>query len=161
MKKSIHTSFFCTTILAATLLTFSAGCSNYLHPHSAYRPVHEYATAGDIGRVTSELAAHSTVINLPDDAGLTPLHLAVLHCHTNVVALLIEDGADINRKGNGGVTSLHLAAQEGCIDGATMLLAKGAKVNPHDDKGWTPLKRAELWHKTAMIQFLREHGGTE
>jgi len=42
-----------------------------------------------------------------------------------------------------------------------MLLAKGAKINARDDKGYTPLKRAELWHQDAAAEIIRQHGGTE
>lgn len=157
MKKSLRTSSYA-LLLTGLLITFCDGC---VHEHSAYRPIHQYAKAGDAAHVAEELSAHPDQINLPDDAGLTPLHLAVLRCRTNVVGLLLSKGADVNRKGQGGPTPLHLAAQEGCIDAAKMLLAKGAKINPRDDQGRTPLVRAEQWHRDAIVQFLRQHGGTE
>lgn len=100
-------------------------------------------------------------LNLPDDAGLTPLHLAAGHCRTNVVALLLEKGAQPNSKAKGGATPLHLASQEGCADAVTMLLTGGAQVNARDDQGRTPLKRAEEWRQDATVQLLRLRGGTE
>jgi len=136
------------------------GCVLF-HKHSAYRPIHQYAIAGDAAGVAGELAKNSGDLNLPDDAGLTPLHLAALHCHTNVVALLLAKGAKVNPKGKDDATPLHLAAQEGCTDAVTMLLAKGANVNARDDQGRTPLKRAELWHRDAIAELLRQHGATE
>lgn len=136
------------------------GCVLF-HKHSAYRQIHEHAKAGDAAAVAADLSENPSNINLPDDAGLTPLHLAALHCHTNVVMLLLAKGAKINRKAKDDATPLHLAAQEGCVDAITMLLAKGAKINAQDNQGRTPLKRAELWHQNAVAELLRQRGGTE
>jgi len=162
MKISIRTSLYA-VILTAALIIFCDGCVLF-HGHSAYRDIHAYAKSGNAALAAADLDAHPEDLNLPDDGGLTPLHLAVLHCHTNVVALLLKDGADVNRKGKDNETPLHLAAQEGCIDAASMLLEKGANVNPHDHQGRTPLGRAEQWIQDTndmTAQFLRQHGGTE
>jgi ankyrin repeat protein len=96
---------------------------------------------------------------MKDDAGRTPLDLAVIHCHTNVVMLLLDNGAAINLKAAGGATPLHLAAQGTCPDMVALLLAKGAKVNARDDKRKTPLDRALEWHRDAIAELLRQHGG--
>jgi ankyrin repeat protein len=146
-------------ILFAILFAVCNGCIS--PPHSAYRPIHQFAESGDAVAVAQDLATNSSDLNLPDDAGLTPLHLAAAHCRTNVVMLLLDKGAKVNARAVGGATPLHLAAQEGCSDAVVILLEKGAKVNARDDNGNTPLKRAELWHKEATAQIIREHGGTE
>jgi ankyrin repeat protein len=146
--------------LAIVLALVCQGCVLF-HKHSAYRPIHQYATAGDVAHVSDELSKNPSDLNLPDDAGLTPLHLAALHCHTNVVTLLLDKGAKVNPKGADGATPLHLAAQEGCANAVEELLAKGAKVNARDDQDRTPLKRAEQWHQSAIAEILRQHGGTE
>jgi ankyrin repeat protein len=147
-------------LFSAACLVLTAGCF-HTPPHSAYRPIHRYAIDGDAVGVAAELAKNPGDLNLPEDAGLTPLHLAAGHCRTNVVALLLDKGAKLNVKAQGGATPLHLAAQEGCADAVTMLLDKGANVNARDDQGRTPLKRAEEWHQEAVAQLLRGHGGTD
>ena len=147
-------------LLAVTLALVVAGCCFAQHP-SAYRSIHALAKSGDAAGVAEDLAQHPHDLNLPDDAGLTPLHLAAAQCHTNVVALLLDKGADVNRKANGGATPLHLAAQEGCVGAVSMLLAKGATINARDGQDRTPLSRAEQWHQEAVAALLRAHGGTE
>ena len=147
-------------VLAAVLAFFCQGCFLFTQ-HSAYRPIHDYARAGDAAQVAGELDKHPGDLNLPDDAGLTPLHLAAIRCRTNVVALLLERGADVNRKSKDGATPLHLAAQEGCTNVVNLLLAKNAKVNAKDNQGRTPFKRAEQWNQDAIVQILRQHGGSE
>ncbi len=148
------------TVLAAALAMVCGGCFLF-HQRSAYRPIHQYAKAGDAVGVAEELKKSPGDLNLPDDAGLTPLHLAALHCRTNVVALLLDKGAAVNRAAKDGATPLHLAAQEGCADAVTMLLARGAKANARDDQGRTPLARAKQWHQDAIVELLRQRGGTE
>jgi ankyrin repeat protein len=150
-----------TAILTAALAIACAGCFLIPPAHSTYRPIHEYAAAGNVAAVAQDLATNSDDLNLPDDAGRTPLHLAATHCHTDVVLLLLNKGAKIDPKAAGGATPLHLAAQEGCADMVSLLLAKGAKVNARDDQKRTPLVRAEQWHQDAIVQLLRQHGGTE
>lgn len=137
------------------------GCIFFTPARSTYGHIHEYAINGDATKVAEDLATNSSHLNAPDDAGETPLHLAALHCRTNVITVLLDRKAKLDSTDNAGATPLHLAAQEGCADGVTMLLAKGAKLNPRDQKGRTPLKRAEEWHQDAVANLIRERGGTE
>ena len=146
-------------MLTAVLAIGCAGCFLIPTTHSIYRPIHEYAADGNVAAVAQDLATNSYDLNLPDDAGRTPLHLAATHCQTNVVALLLDKGAKINVKASGGATPLHLAAQEGCADVVKLLLDKGAKVNVRDDQGRTPLDRAMQWHQDAIAELIRQHGG--
>ncbi len=131
------------------------------HPHSAYRTIHQCAINGDAAGVSAELAGHPEELNLPEDDGLTPLHLAAENCHTNVVVLLLDKGAKIGVQGSDNETPLHLAAQEGCADVVAILLARGADINARDKQGRTPLDRAQQWHQTNVVTLLQQHGATQ
>jgi len=159
MRKHFHLSAWAILIAAATILV-SAGCSPPLK-HSAYREIHAAARDGDAAQVAADLAQNPGDLNLPDDAGLTPLHLAASSCHTNVVVLLLDKGAKIDSTEKSGATPLHFAAQEGCLDAVKLLLDRGANVNARDNQGRTPLTRSEQWHQDAAGVFLRAHGGLE
>jgi len=147
-------------IMAAAFGLMTSGCWS-AHPHSAYRAIHQFAINGDAVGVAAELAQHPDELNLPEDHELTPLHLAAENCHTNVVVLLLDKGANINVTADDKATPLHLAAQEGCTDVVTVLLERSAKINLRDDQKRTPLVRAGQWHQDAIVQLLRQHGGTE
>ena len=147
-------------VVATAIAIFCQGCVLSAQ-HSAFRPIHSYAKAGDVEHVAEELAKDPHVLNLPDDSGFTPLHLAAARCRTNVVEFLLEKGADVERKSKDGSRPLHLAAQEGCTNVVTMLLARKAKINARDDQGRTPLKRAADWGQNSTVEFLRQRGGTE
>ena len=147
-------------VLIAAFGLMATGCWSP-HPHSAYRTIHQCAINGDATCVATELAKAPDGLNLPEEDGLTPLHLAAQNCHTNVVSLLLDNGAKINVKAKDSATALHLAAQEGCMDVVALLLEHHANVNARDDKGRTPLKRAEEWSQDLVVSLLKSHGGTE
>lgn len=56
----------------------------------------------------------------------TPLHCAARIGHTNMVKLLLENGASPNLATTAGHTPLHTAAREGHVDTALALLEKEA-----------------------------------
>jgi len=155
MKYIFNRSVWMTGI---ALVWIICACANQ---HSLHRSIHDDARNGDAAVVAQDLTQDPGSVNLPDDAGLTPLHLAASYCHTNVMLLLLDKGAWIDARAKGGITPLHIAAQEGCADAVNLLLMKGADINARDDQGNTPLKRAELWHQDVVVQILRQHGGSE
>jgi ankyrin repeat protein len=138
----------------------TSGCWS-AHPHSAYRAIHQLAINGDAAGMAAELKQHPDELNLPEDDGLTSLHLAAQNCHADVVVLLLDKGANINVRADDQATPLHLAAQEGCTNVVTVLLAHSAKINLRDNQNRTPLTRAEQWHQAAVVQLLKQHGGTD
>jgi len=67
-------------------------------------------------------------INEKDYLNRSPLHLAVLNGHLEIVDLLLENGAKITAKMIDGRTSVHLASQSGYLD-ILKLLFKKSKLN--------------------------------
>ena len=147
-------------LLTVVWLALGAGCVP-AQEHSQYRSIHEYARDGDLRDVKAVLALSRTNLDLGDDLGLTPLDMATLYCHTNVMMYLLEQGANVNSQAKDDTTPLHIAAQAGCVDGVNLLLAKGASLTARDNQGRTPLKRAEAFSQSATADILRQHGGRE
>ncbi|XP_055955630.1 ankyrin-1-like [Patella vulgata] len=72
----------------------------------------------------------------------SPLILACRYNYVDIVALLLDKGADSNLKGyfgNERVTPLGLCARLNRIELTRMLVEHGADVNAHDDSGPCPL----------------------
>lgn len=78
-----------------------------------------------------------------NDAGLTPLHQAVLDGNIMAVRLLIQHGADINKQDEDSWTPLHAACAEGHADIVKFLLKNGADKTILTEDGERPLDLVE------------------
>ncbi|KAH6953788.1 hypothetical protein BKA56DRAFT_625452 [Ilyonectria sp. MPI-CAGE-AT-0026] len=98
-------------------------------------PVHWAATYGQV-KVLKYLKA---VINLTDNRGWTPLHLAVLHDRLEVVGKLVTFSADLQIRDQQDLTALDLARKKRNRRGSEILLehATGDTKRHHD--GLAPL----------------------
>jgi ankyrin repeat protein len=73
---------------------------------------------------------------------LTPLHLAVSRQNSQMVSLLLENGASVTAKDQYGNIPLHKASN---VSITKLLLEYGSPVNTKNDQGTTPLHRAVQW----------------
>lgn len=96
-----------------------------------------------------------------EDKGMNkeiPIHYAARahHHDPRVLELLIENGADIERRDWDLRTPLHYATRES----AMILLAKGAKTEVYDKDGNTPLHLAVISYRTGAILVLLGNGAS-
>jgi len=79
-------------------------------------------------------------VNAQDLSGSAPLHRAAFFGRTDLVILLIENGAKVNiRNSILDSTPLHSAVQEGHVDAVEALLKAGASALAKDEEGKTPI----------------------
>uniref|UniRef100_A0A672S802 Tonsoku-like protein n=1 Tax=Sinocyclocheilus grahami TaxID=75366 RepID=A0A672S802_SINGR len=98
-------------------------------------------------------------VNLRDYCGWTALHEACNYGHQEIVALLLDRGANINDPGNRdceGVTPLHDTLNCGHFHVARLLVQRGASVTVRNSKGLTPLDTLRQWFKTYSRQLDQE-----
>jgi hypothetical protein len=93
-----------------------------------------------------------------DRTGCTPLHYAVYRGNLDIVAMLLEEWADVNATDVNGWTCLHWATFEAREDCVAFLLAHKADVNAKDRDGMTALHWAAYRGHTAVVNLLLEHG---
>ena len=81
---------------------------------------HRYANHGDYEKLKQVLDKNAALVNKRDRNGWTPLHEAVREGDLDVIALLLERGADVNARtgaqGEGG-SALYLAMEHHREDG--------------------------------------------
>ena len=134
-------------------------------------PYDVYAVCGldDVERLQTLIDADPSIVNAPEQYGMTPLHWAARACAMRCLTQLLEQGADVNARNKVARVPLHLAAETGpaaAIGEGEMpqaevirLLAKyGADLNAQDKKGRTPLHRATYEGRAVAAETLLEVG---
>ncbi len=110
---------------------------------------------GDFRSVRQALADGADPNAQDPQSGSTLLATAALMGHTEIVALLVEQGANINAKSRDGSTALHTAAFLGRAETVKFLLEKGAATNLRNNTGSTAIDGAKLnWPMTKGILAL-------
>ncbi|XP_023933463.1 ankyrin repeat, SAM and basic leucine zipper domain-containing protein 1 [Lingula anatina] len=116
------------------------------------------AEVGDIEKLQRLLTAGQCDINVQGFAGMTPLHWAADHGHTQCVQLLLQHGADTMIQDWGGSSPLHWAAGNGRTQCVQLLLEHGADASIEDWEERTPLHLAAEHGHTQCVQLLLQHG---
>jgi ankyrin repeat protein len=118
--------------------------------------IHDAIRRGDLQRVQALLKDNSNLIFERDtnDFGATPLQIAVVARHTDIIKLLLAQKADPNETNNHGETSLHSAADLGKKDIIELLLANNANIEAKNNDGWTPLEVAAFSSRLEAAKIL-------
>jgi len=119
----------------------------------------DYARAGDTNVLESMVRA-GLPVNLADPSGNTLLMLACYHDQIDTARMLLEHGADVDRRNSRNQTPLGGVAFKGYPAIAGLLLRHGADVDADNGNGMTPLMFAEMFGRTDVADVLRA-GGAE
>ena len=137
---------------AATAIREHGGVPVYSHEGETL--VHQLASSGRPTALAILVSAGS--VDVPNQLGLTPLHLATLNGHRRTAEVLIDSRADIHTSappsdavGAGG-SALHLACRRGDSGLVEMLLERGASATARTD-GCTPLHLAACDPQTSRL----------
>ncbi len=95
-------------------------------------------------------------VNVQDDEGWTPLHVAARDGHVDVCRMLIEAGAPVDAQVDDGWTPLHFAAYNDEMEVCELLVASGADVNALDHRGQSAF---DVTSYTVVRNYLRDLGG--
>jgi len=74
-----------------------------------------------------------------EEGGDTPLIISCKKGNLNIVKLLVDNGADINKKNKYGDTPLTISCEKGNFDIIKYLVEKGADINLFNSTGTSPL----------------------
>ncbi|CAH8591301.1 unnamed protein product [Schistosoma turkestanicum] len=136
----------------------SAGAEISPLTRAGYSPLHTACHFGQINMVRYLLdLPNAPDINQRTQMGFTPLHLAAQQCHSQVVRLLLEMGADSNVRNQQGLTPAHIARKQHHVTIFDILKTVTTTVISWEEE------REEL-DQTLVLEhpdFMREHPFTE
>lgn len=107
------------------------------------------------------LLAAKADVTAADEAGNTPLHIAIQaatdkHPNLDVIQLLVSK-MTVNLQGARSESPLSDAVDAQQYDIAKMLIANGANANLSDVDGMTPLHKAVITRNIRLVQFLLDN----
>ena len=125
-----------------------------------YTPLHYAAANGELEAVY-ELLRLGGKVSMTKVAGTlgTPLHLAVLGGHKEVVLVLMDAGCPIDVVDGDGRNVLHIAARGGHAISIGLMVLYGLDVNKGNVDGYTPLHLAAANGKLEAVHELLRLGG--
>ena len=104
------------------------------------------------------IAEHPEHVNARGGREVTPMHVAAIAGHANILSLLIEHGIDVDGRGELHHTPLYRAILMGKLDAGQWLIDHGADINARSDADWTPLHSAVAARNIQSVRFLLERG---
>ncbi|MPC17481.1 Transient receptor potential cation channel subfamily A member 1 [Portunus trituberculatus] len=112
-------------------------------------------------RVVRELVKHYHYLAKDENENSdTPLHLACLQGHTDVVRALLEAGADVDARNSSLWTPLDCASAKGHVFCVHELLDFDSPLDPIDKTKTTPLQLAAKEGHVAVTRLLLERGAS-
>jgi ankyrin repeat protein len=134
--------------------------------NKGYTPLHEAAIWGNTEIVTDILERKLIDVNVGDLDGNTVLHLAGdrkltagINIKTDHVKLLLEHGADPNKKNNAGNTPMHLT--DCSSEYLALLMSYGGSAVVQNNNGETPLetqlKVGNVFNFDALLSNITAH----
>jgi len=119
------------------------------------------AKVGDVEAVRAALTGDENGrarLTATNNYGDTALHTAAYYGHTEVVKLLLNNGADIEAKDDDDWTPLHFAARFRHTEVAELLLQNGANIEAKESDDMTPLHNATFGRCTEVVKLLLSYG---
>ncbi|XP_053461432.1 ankyrin repeat domain-containing protein 27 isoform X3 [Nycticebus coucang] len=108
----------------------------------------------------AKIPANGLGVNVTNQDGSSPLHVAALHGRADLIPLLLEHGADTDARNASHAVPLHLACQQGHFQVVKYLLDSNAKPNKKDVSGNTPLVYACSGGHHEVAALLLQHGAS-
>jgi len=127
-------------------------------PRTSATSLEQAASEGRVETIKS-LIAQGGDINAKNAHGQSPLHLAVKQGNSDVVQVLLENGAEVDAiETDSGCTSLHYAASLGHADLCESLVRYGANPDAQTARLETPLHLAvSRGHPEVVALLLKYH----
>lgn len=126
--------------------------------------IFEAAALGDLASLQAEAGSGNLSLDAVSSDGFTPLGLAAFFGRVDVLAWLLEQGADPNKPSQNKMAVFPInsaAAHQGnaaALSMVRLLIDHGANVNAAQHGGWTPLHQAASHGFEQMVRLLLDSG---
>ncbi|XP_051634876.1 ankyrin repeat domain-containing protein 26-like [Manacus candei] len=124
----------------------------------AWVDLHSAAARGDLDQLRRHWWLKKFLVNRRNADKLTPLHLACINGHADVVRFLAGKNCKLNRRDKYKRSPLMLAVQHQHRDCVAILLEHGANHDHRAATGNTALHFAVLMSSKSLVELLLEHG---
>ncbi len=140
---------------------------------SEYDKLFELISKGSTKALSKYLQRHRPDLNAISREGWTPLMIACDHEHFETVRLLVDSGADVNRRSPAGFGALHTAVDtaidsdckhklgrrvdDAPVDIVVYLLWKGADPFARTNDGYTPADIAREARPAKLVHLLETY----
>ncbi|KAK7811869.1 hypothetical protein U0070_024132 [Myodes glareolus] len=121
-------------------------------------PLCQCPKCAPVQKKLARIPASGLGVNVTNQDGCSPLHMAALHGRTDLVPLLLKHGAYSGARNASQAVPLHLACQQGHFQVVKCLLDSSAKPNKKDLGGNTPLIYACSGGHHEVAALLLQHG---
>lgn len=116
---------------------------------------HDAAVQGDVNEAAALLEA-GVPVDSSDEGGNTALMFAAMNNQIDLVHLLVQKRAELNKQGGAGWAPLHFAAQVNATDAIRILVQQGASTNIRTIDGHTPLDLAHRYSSKEAVILLEQ-----
>lgn len=126
-------------ILGILFVLLLSGCEKVVDIWAEYTPAHIAVRDGDLHELKKIISKDKSLVSEKSTLGFTPLYIASMEGHSDIVSYLLSQGADIEVKNHLEERPLAKAVKFGHIEVARILIDNGAEVNAQDFQGLTAL----------------------
>lgn len=113
---------------------------------------------GDIDKVKELLAKNKKLLDIRNDKGGTPLHVATKLGKLEIAKFLVAEGADVNALNDKKRNPLHVAATHNQAELTRFLAASGTELDARSDILSVPLHDAVVTGNVEIVKILVEKG---
>ncbi|XP_044253105.1 uncharacterized protein LOC123004053, partial [Tribolium madens] len=135
-------------------LLIQSGTNVHLADSQGRMPLHYACRSESIETVTLLIQSGATV-NVKDKEGIMPIYYST---QSNIIKLLIQNGASVDMPFPDGRVLIHFAAAKGWTDIAMFLIQKGTDVNVCDKNEQMPLHYACRYGFMEVASLLIQNG---
>eukprot|EP00106_Octopus_bimaculoides_P007829 XP_014775271.1 PREDICTED: ankyrin repeat domain-containing protein 27-like [Octopus bimaculoides] len=117
--------------------------------------LHDWVYQNCVISLENYLNRHSSTVDITDEEGKSPLHIATSYSRVTSATLLLKAGANPNARRTNGLTPLHEAVERGCAQIVELFInCENCNPNIKDGNGDTPLIRAAYYDYSDIVKML-------